>query len=405
MTACTCRIDREGDHAALPGTAGTAIRYPDALQHPPQRAAGNGRDGGAVKPQHFRDLFPALTSTVWLDTPGSPPGALPVTEALTHAVAAWSTGGFDWLKWDAASDEARTLFARLMGVPAQTVTTLGSLSEAAATVAESLPEGRVVVPAADFRSNLFPWQKRHNVVLVPPRDGGTHIDDLIAALDRDTVLLAVSEVTSGEGQRLDLNVLRRATEKAGVRLFVNLTQSLGALHYDHAVVQADYVAVHGYKWLLCPRGAAWLVTREDRLNDLRPLAPSWKSTGRPAGYFGNANLAEDASRCDVSPAWFSWIGATAALPLFTALDPRTVEAHCLHLAGLLTDEAARHGLKRVASGQRSHIVALHTDNAAAIAARLQAGSIRATAFDDRVRFGFHYFNDEQDVQKVLHALI
>ncbi|MDW6064275.1 hypothetical protein SAZ11_48005 [Streptomyces sp. FXJ1.4098] len=59
----------------------------------------------------------------------------------------------------------------------------------------------------------------------------------------------------------------------------------------------------------------------------------------------------------------------------------------------------------MASGQRSHIVALRTDSAAAVAARLQAGSIRATAFDDRVRFGFHYFNNEQDVQTALRALI
>ncbi|MEV7797151.1 aminotransferase class V-fold PLP-dependent enzyme [Streptomyces sp. NPDC087512] len=357
-----------------------------------------------MKPQQFRDLFPALATTVWLDTPGSPPGALPVTRALAQAVAGWSSGDFDWLDWDAACDEARQLFARFIKVPAQTVSTLGSLSEAAATVAGSLPEGRIVLSAADFRSNLLPWQKRHDVVLVPPRDGGTHIDDLIAALDRDTVLLAVSEVTSGEGQRLDLQALRRATDRVGVRLFVNLTQSLGALHYDQAVVQADYVAVHGYKWLLCPRGAAWLVTREDRVDDLQPLAASWKSTGRPAGYFGAASLAADASRCDVSPSWFSWIGACAALPLFASLDPQQVETHVLHLAGLLTDEAENRGLERVASGPCSHIVALRTDDAAAVAARLRVGSIRATALEDRVRFGFHYFNTEQDVVTALKVL-
>jgi selenocysteine lyase/cysteine desulfurase len=357
-----------------------------------------------VKPRDFRGLFPALERTVWLDTPGSPPGALPVTQALAQAVSDWSSGGFDWLDWDAASDEARRLFAQFVGVQSETVTTLGSLSEAAATVVESLPAGRIVVPACDFRSNLFPWQKRHEVVLVPPRDDGTHIDDLIAALDHDTVLLAVSEVTSGEGQRLDLPALRRATEAAGVRLFINLTQSLGVLHYDQAAVRADYVAVHGYKWLLCPRGAGWLVTREDRLRELRPLAPSWKSTGRPPGYFGTAPLAADASRCDVSPAWFSWIGASAALRLFTAQDTRLIETHCLQLANLLTDEAASYGLHRVSSGPRSHIVALHTTNATAIAARLQANNIRATALGDRVRFGFHYFNNEQDVTAALRAL-
>lgn len=92
----------------------------------------------------------------------------------------------------------------------------------------------------------------------------------------------------------------------GARLFVNLTQSLGALRFDPAEVRPDYFATHGYKWLLCPRGAAWLVTRPDRVDELEPLAPSWKSTAPPHGYFGGpADLAPDAGRCDASPAWFS----------------------------------------------------------------------------------------------------
>jgi hypothetical protein len=36
--------------------------------------------------EQFRSLFPALNDVVWLDTPGSPPGALPVTAALGQAL-------------------------------------------------------------------------------------------------------------------------------------------------------------------------------------------------------------------------------------------------------------------------------------------------------------------------------
>jgi selenocysteine lyase/cysteine desulfurase len=158
----------------------------------------------------------------------------------------------------------------------------------------------------EFRSNLFPWRARHQVVAVPARGGATRVEDLIDALDRRTLLLAVSEVTSREGQRLELPALRAATDRVGARLFVNPTQSLGALRFDAEAVRPDYLAVHGYKWLLCPRGAAWLATRPDRLEELRPLAPSWTSTGPPHGWFGGPlRLAGDATRCDASPAWFS----------------------------------------------------------------------------------------------------
>lgn len=62
----------------------------------------------ATTPAQFRELFPALRSTVWLGTPGAPPGARPVVEALRDTVSAWSPGEFDWAEWDAATSQART---------------------------------------------------------------------------------------------------------------------------------------------------------------------------------------------------------------------------------------------------------------------------------------------------------
>jgi len=48
----------------------------------------NGRPAAAtVSPELFREMFPALARQVWLDTPASAPGAMPVTAALASAVA------------------------------------------------------------------------------------------------------------------------------------------------------------------------------------------------------------------------------------------------------------------------------------------------------------------------------
>jgi selenocysteine lyase/cysteine desulfurase len=374
-------------------------------------SAGSTKGVSSLKPAQFRELFPALHSTVWLDTPAAPPGALPVVQALRGVVSAWSRGEFDQHAWDAAAGEARSLFAQLVGADPATVSVHGSLAEAAATVARSLPPGpgEVVVPAEEFRSNLFPWlalaRDGRNVVTVRGRGGATRAKDLAGALTTRTVLLAVSEVTSREGQRLDLLALRAAADRVGARLFVNLTQSLGVLRFDPSVVRPDYLAVHGYKWLLCPRGAAWLATRPDRVEELRPLAPNWKSTGQPYGYFGGPmRLAANAARCDASPAWFSWIGACAALRLIGGLDPGQVERHCLDLATEFTSQAATIGLPRASGGPPSQIAVLRTEKAERIAARLRQEGIRATALGDRIRFGFHYFNTDHDVAAALDAL-
>ncbi|WP_188188475.1 hypothetical protein [Nonomuraea sp. SYSU D8015] len=87
-----------------------------------------------------------------------------------------------------------------------------------------------------------------------------------------------------------------------------------------------------------------------------------------------------------------------------SLDAERVERHCLALAGELPQRAEVAGLRRVTRGPASHIVVLRTSRADGIAMRLRERGVRATALGDRVRFGFHYFNDEHDAVTAASAL-
>src|SRR5262249_15583087 len=157
---------------------------------------------------------------------------------------------------------------------------MGSVAEAAATVAASLPGrgGTVVVGDGEFRSNLFPWQalqaQGYRIVQVAIV-GVSRTEALLGAIDERTALIAVSHMLSSDGERVDWAQRRAAADAVGARIFADVTQSLGVLDGDVAASRPDYLAVHGYKWLLCPRGAAWLVTPHH--SELRPLMPSWKS--------------------------------------------------------------------------------------------------------------------------------
>ncbi|MCW2769649.1 MAG: aminotransferase class V-fold PLP-dependent enzyme [Aeromicrobium sp.] len=354
----------------------------------------------------FRALFPALTEHVWLDTPGSPPAAIPVVEALTSTLQSWSSGDFSWLDWDHVPQQARRLFARYVDVEPDQVTNLGSVAEAAAIVAASLPPGRIVVPDDEFRSNLLPWLQRddHDVVRVPSRDGVTSTEDLVAACTPGTVLLATSEVLSSTGVRADVPALRAATDAVGARLFVDATQAMGVLDPTDTL-RADYIAVHGYKWMLCPRGAAWMVTRKDLVADLHPIAPSWRSGPPPHSYFGGVAPHErTGAAADSSPAWLSWIGAVAALELLNRTDARTTESHSVGLAQDFVLGARDIGLEAVSSGRPSHIAAVHITDRDRVSSALLDARVKATVSIDRVRVGFHYFNTPDDVERALTAL-
>lgn len=363
----------------------------------------------------FRAQFPACQRYHWLDSPGCPPMPQPVAQALSQTVTQMVSGDFDWLEIDARPLQVRRALAHLHQVGESDIALLSSVAEAAATVARSLPPGAVLVPAQEFRSALLPWtvldQERNPTVLVEGDSGQSLSEALAARVNGDTALVAVSSVLSSDGLAVDLHHLRTVTDAVGAQLFVDATQSFGVLSPDVADLRPDYLAVHGYKWMLCPRGAAWMVVRPDRQAELKPLAPGWKSTEWPYGYFGNVQqLAPGAHQLDAQTSWLPWIGADAAIKLHLSLDPQAVRAHCLSLADRLRQGLQELGLSNPGQGQTpsaavgSHIVVATSPDERLSPQLLLERGVRAMCTPGRLRLGVHYFNDDTDIDALLQAV-
>ena len=213
----------------------------------------------------------------------------------------------------------------------QNVVALGpQLSYFAGMVAAALEPGAEVVGyAGDFTSVLFPFLERCEVRL---------IDDLAAlpdAVRSSTALVAVSAVQSADGSRVDLAALR----EAGAPVFLDATQASGWLPI--AAGDVDFLAAAAYKWLLSPRGTAFMAVRPEAAERLRPTAPGWFA-GEPRWdslYGGPLRLAGDARRLDLSPAWLSWVGTAAALEYLEGVGVEAIHAHDVALANRVRDGA------------------------------------------------------------------
>jgi selenocysteine lyase/cysteine desulfurase len=364
-----------------------------------------------VNVAELRSLFPALEHVVYLNTPTAAPAARPVLDAVRGAEAEWERGEFSWQAWEAEGDATRETFAALVGGQADHVSLVSGVAHAAATIAAALPSGRVVVGAREFQSNLFPWlalrDRGFEVEEVQPDDRGVvGTEALVNAIDDRTTLAAVTEVQSANGFRVRLADIGARCREVGARLFVDLAQSLGALRFDVDQAGADYVSSHGYKWLLTPRGAAWLWVRPELMDTIRPLAPSWKTVADPyAEYYGGPmELPDTGRRLDATMPWFSWVGARAALDLIGSLDAGEVEARCLEVAGAFREEAESRGFEVVPQEEPSQTVALQVPAPEALRERLKMRRVIGAVRGGSLRLGFHAFNDRSDVEAALEAL-
>ena len=358
----------------------------------------------------FRAAFPALATSVYLNTASAAPGAIPVVGALRRSLEEWERGDFSSRGWDAAGQATRGLFARLINASETSVALIGSASEGAATVAASLSPGRVVVGEREFRSNLFPWlalaERGFEVAALPAVDGVVPTEAFLQAIDARTTLVAVSAVQFANGYRVHLEAIAERSRDVGAFLFVDATQALGALALDIATLQPDALVAHGYKWLLSPRGACWLYVAPDRLPTIRPLAPSWRSALDPYAQLsgGPFSLPDDARKLDTSPAWFSFLGAKAALELLGTLPSAAVEARSLALAQQFRAGATALGLTLAPTEAPSHLLGIRVDDPEGLRDALEARGVHVGARGPYVRVGFHAFNNEQDVERALAAL-
>lgn len=328
----------------------------------------------------------------WLNTAsyGLPPE--PAWTALQDALAAWRVGSTSWEGWGESVQRSRTAVAGLINVPDSDVAVGAAVSQILAPVAAALPAGAtVVVPDVEFTSNLFPWlvqEGRGVTVRTVPVDG------LADAIDADTDLVAFSLVQSADGAVAAYDEIVAAARAHDALVVVDATQACGWLPFDGS--RADVVAVGGYKWLMNPRGTAYAYLAPALRERLRPDAAGWYAGRDPhASYYGPPlRLADDARRFDISPAWFSWVGAAPALELVAEIGVPAIREHNVALANRFLT-----GLGRPPGD--SAIVSVDVPDAEQ---RLDAAGIRAAVRAGRVRASFHLYSTEADVDAALAAL-
>jgi selenocysteine lyase/cysteine desulfurase len=321
---------------------------------------------------------------------GLPPAS--AWEALQDALEDWHVGRTSWEHWGRPGEDARASFARLIGVDVETVAIAANVSTLLGLVAASVPDRtRVLAPEVDFTSVLFPFLAQAHrgvtVRLVPAAD-------LAREIGPDVDVVAFSAVQMATGQVADLDGIASAAAKSGVMTVVDATQAAGWLPITGG--RFDVVAAHAYKWLLSPRGTAFMAVRPERLEGIVPHAAGWYAGEDPlATFFGPPlRLAESARRLDTSPAWFMWVATAPALATIEEIGVDRIHQHDVELANRF-----RTGLG-LGPGD-SAIVFCDVEGAVD---KLERAGIRAAVRGGRLRTSWHVYNTTADVDRTLDVL-
>ena len=312
----------------------------------------------------------------------------PAAAAVAAAVRAWSTGAARPPDFDPVVDAARAGFAALVGVPADRVVQGNAVSALVGLLAASLPDGaRVLVAESEFTSVTWPFAAQAGRGVTVDEVPLERIGERAPGYD----VVAVSVVQSADGRVSDLTALRAARE-AGCRVVLDATQALGWLDAD--LSWADAVLAAGYKWLLAPRGAAWMAL--DASWDPVPQAAGWWAGEDPWStvYGLPLRTAPGPRGLDVSPVWLAQVAAAVSVPWLAGLDRAAVHAHCVGLADAFRAEL---GLPPAGSA----IVSVRLPDAVR---KLTEAGLVVSARAGAARLAFALYNTTDDVELALRAL-
>ncbi|MEO1228905.1 MAG: aminotransferase class V-fold PLP-dependent enzyme [Myxococcota bacterium] len=340
----------------------------------------------ALSIQELQQEFSARTGYLNTASIGVPPRSM--IELLHAELDRWARGEWTAPQFDAVVAEARRGYAELTRVPVESVAIGSAASPFVGQVVSSLPRGSEVLYAKDdFTSLLFPILERARAGELRVRE--VELEGLIDAIRPETTMVAVSLVQSATGEVVDAEALVQAARQNDASTLVDATQAVGWHPFDAS--KLDYVVTAAYKWLLSPRGVAYMSVRPERLEALRARNAGWyagEDVWRSV-YGAPLRLANSARRFDISPAWLSWVGAASVMPTLQRVGVASIGEHNVALARRFAERA---GLPE----PRSAIVRVPQLKAAEA---LRAAGFVVSERNGATRLSFHLYNTEAEADR------
>ncbi|HSP96467.1 MAG TPA: aminotransferase class V-fold PLP-dependent enzyme [Candidatus Dormibacteraeota bacterium] len=366
--------------------------------------------------QVWRLEFPSTADHVHMNHAGLAPLSRRVAaEIRSFADEAERATPSTYAAWTARVASARAAAARLIGALPEEIAFVQNTAAGLSLIAAGLPwrEGDNVVAVADeYPSNIYPWWglRRLGVetrLAARPRVR-FGVDEIAAAVDAHTRVVAVSAVDWQSGFRTDLAALGAFCRERDIRFVVDGIQAVGALTIDVHACGIDYMAVGGHKWLLAPEGCGFLFVAAHALERVEPVLLGWKSVVDSDTYLPyHFVLRPDAAKFEPGTQMHLGVRAFgAAIELLLEIGPAAIEQRVCAITDTLAEHLRELGatvLSPRGPAERSSILTVALGDPAALHATLTRHGIVARQRMGGVRLAPHFYADANDIERVVAA--
>ncbi len=359
----------------------------------------------------LRAEFPSLQQFAYLDTASF--GQVPrvATEAvINHFKHRDLTASSKFLTWFDDMDAVRHGCAQLVNAHADDIAFIPTASTALSYLMQGLKweaGDEVITLEGEFPNQLYQGaavEKFGVNFRAVPWPG------FYSSIGLSTRVVLLSTVNYATGHQPPILEISRFLRERGILLYLDGTQSIGALQFDVQAVKPAMLAVDAYKWMLSPNGAGFVYIDPNLRQVLNPTVIGWRSDSgwRQVGSLnhGLPIFAHSAEKFEGGMLPFpSLYGMGAVIEMLLTIGMPAIETRVLELASntrrMLTELGAE------VNADTSQIVTARLPNrdAAKVAQDLNAHRILVSARHGRLRVSSHFYNNESDIECLRAALL
>ena len=362
--------------------------------------------------ESVRAEFPATETYAYLNSAGAGPLSRRVAEAAGRLYReAMESGDRSWEAWLARRERARAEVARLINAEPDEVAFTANTSTGMNLIVDALEgAGDVVSCGLEFPTSTIPWMHRGiRVHLVKAVEGELRTEDVLAAAGGGGGVICLSHVQYSNGFRAPLEEI--GASKGRRTFVVNASQSAGAFRIDVKRMKIDALCSAGHKWMLGGYGSGFVYLSRGLLERTRPRAVSWMSTVDPFAMRNDSyELRGDAAaRAETGCPHFAAIFALGeSARHLLEIGPDKIERRVLALNRHLTDSLAAAGWRVLSplgdEAARSAETLVAADDPPRVVKHLSRRKVAVSIKPEGFRAATHFFNDEEDIARLVSAL-
>jgi selenocysteine lyase/cysteine desulfurase len=371
--------------------------------------------------EHIRSQFPAANNYTYLNSAAVSPMPSTAKDAVISQLTDVSNHGSEhYTDWIATKNRARYLLGLMLNVRPEQIAFMRNTSDGFASVAAGIDwaEGDNIVSfAGEFPANFYPWRRVRDefgveLRLAPEHDGRIDLDEFCSLIDSNTKLVAISAIQFASGFQADLARIAEAAHTVDALFAVDIIQALGARGFDLPGLGVDIASSASHKWLCAPEGCGFLYLSDEARNRVKPTLTGWISVETPWDFEDR----EQPWKTDTL-AWESGTGCSSlfygleqSLKLLNDTGLANIESYLNGLTDHLCELLAGKDYDILSSrypGEKSAIVCvkhrggIHCNE---IAKELQAVNIIVSPRNDRLRIAPHFYNNTEDIERLVEHL-